>query len=26
LRDEHDQALRQQIGGIRFSQLDPQSE
>lgn len=26
LREEHDQALRQQLGGIRFSQLDPQSE
>jgi len=26
LREEHDQALRQQLGGIRFAQLDPQSE
>ncbi len=26
LREEHDQVLRQQVGGIRFSQLDPQSE
>ena len=26
LREEHDHALRQQLGGIRFSQLDPQSE
>ena len=26
LREEHDQALRQQLGGIHFSQLDPQSE
>ena len=26
LREEHDRALRQQLGGIHFSQLDPQSE
>lgn len=26
LRKEHDQALRQQLGGIRFSQLDPQPD
>jgi transposase InsO family protein len=26
LREEHDQALRQQLGGIRFSQLDPQPD
>jgi hypothetical protein len=26
LREEHDQALRQQLGGIRFSHLDPHSE
>jgi putative transposase len=26
LREEHDQALRQQLGGIRFSQLDPQPQ
>jgi hypothetical protein len=25
LREEHDQALRQQLGGIRFSHLDPHS-
>ena len=26
LREEHDHALRQKLGGIHFSQLDPQSE
>jgi transposase InsO family protein len=26
LREEHEQALRQQLGGIHFSQLDPQPE
>ena len=26
LREEHDHALRQQLGGIHFAQLDPQSE
>jgi hypothetical protein len=26
LREEHDHALRQQLGGIHFSQLDPQSD
>jgi len=26
LREEHDQALRRELGGIHFSQLDPQSE